>query len=308
MKKFILSLGTLASAVAPIAAVVACGTDSETGLPTLTAEESTELVRSISNALGIWAAIPDNSFQIKVTKFSITEVEFTLEKLTTGNIAIPNLVKSGTALSFSKGETLKFHLEFNANKDGLTTKTFTLSNSTDENKNGEYVPETTTLDIDGVWRMAKSIFKNLDGINETITLTNTHKNIIINKLGTSAISAEVVFRDYTNRNQAWNDLPYPATWDHVSLAKLIAKTNHAKATFDFTLELTSGSGQLRIFGETENLTLATGGKATIHLVGTMGTSGYKLTTRTSTMSNKTITLNEAGSKKLARALYSAALY
>ena len=312
MKKFILGLGTVASAVAPIAAVVACGTDSN-GLPTLTAEESTTLINAFATELGF--TLPSgvkDAFQIKVTKVSETGVEFTLERnakssLTTAPLAFTNLVKSTTALELAIGEALKFNLEFNADKTGLKTKTFTLSNAKTTAKNGEYTAKTSSALTDTkILNILKAFVKRFIGVNETITLTDANKTTVINTLGTSAISAEVIFRDNTGSTDAPNASPLPATWNHLSSARLISKTNNAKATFEFTFELTLGSGEIKVFGETETLVAASGGKVTIHLIGTMGTSGYTLTTKTATFNSKTVTLNEAGSKKLAAALYSVA--
>ena len=303
MKKFILGLGTLASTIAPVAAVVACGTDSN-GLPTLTAEESTMLVKTFAEELGITGKLTGatDEFQIKFNSASETGVEFTLERNakstfhTGATIHFSNLENSGTALELAIGEVLKFNLALNAAKNDLTTKTFTLSGSKTVAKNGVYLPA-AALDSTKLVSLIKKVIRKAVGINETITLTTANKATVISTLQSSAISAEVIFKDDIRKVSGTN----PAAWTNLSVATLKSKVSLSGA-FDFTFDLTTSGGQLFIFGETEQLTVVTGGKSTIHLVGVIGTAGYTLTTKTATVGTKTITLNDAGAKKLAMAL------
>ena len=315
MKKFILGLGTVASAVAPIAAVVACGTDSN-GLPTLTAEESTTLVKTFATELGITGnlASATDEFQIKFNSVSENGVEFTLERnakstFSTGaTINFGNLEKSGSALALAVGEVLKLNLVFNTAKDDLATKAFTLSGSKTATKNGVYTPN-GSLDKTNLLSLIKKVLKKAIGLNETFVLNSSALGEVKTHMGTVANSAAAVFGDGAGDITA-------ASFTNVSSAKLIAKTNNAKGTFDFTFELTAASGGFVVNLEGEKfLTVSSGKKATVHLTGAIVLSGtgtsttmtYKVATNEVTVETDSTAqkgkLASTGAETLAKGLY-----
>ena len=305
MKKFILGLGTVASTVAPVAAVVACGIDSETGNPILSAEESTELVKAFGLLLGIdTTSIKAGSLQIKFTNATTTGIEFTLERTsadTASSIAIANLEKSGTALAFVKGEILKFNLEYNADKTGLKTKTFTLSGSSTKAKNGEYIAKTGTLSDANIITILKIVLKKALGINETITLDSTALQALKTRIGTVPDSASAIFAN------AAGIITTPS-FTNVKSATLIAKVN-LKNIFDFTFELTGNTGGFVINTKGgEFITVAEDAKVTIHLIGTVTVdkekgATYKVASNEVTLGNTKTKLASTGAQTLAEGLY-----
>ena len=307
MKKFILGLGTVASTIAPVAAVVACGTDSN-GLPTLNAVESTKIVTKFASVLGITMPSQNDAFQIKFTKLNKDGMTFTLETTssdTASSITIANLEKSGGALEIVKDETLEFNFGFNSDMTDIASQKFTLSGSKTTAKNGVYTAKTGTLQSRNLLPVIKEILDEFNGYKVT-NLTSVQLSTVISTLSKQATSAEAIFSDDdTMQVQATGD--YSAYLSHAT-AKLISKVEKT-GKFDFKFEVTATSGHFVIVtGATAKdfKYVYKGDKAIIHLVGALGTDGrYTLTTnesKVSTSMNDNFALNEKGAKLLASAL------
>ena len=307
MKKFILGLGTLASAVAPVAAVVACGTDSN-GLPTLSAKESTTIFRSFASVLGVTMPSQNDAFQIKFSKLDKDGIQFTIErtdKTSSSPIAIANLEKTaGTALAWAAEETLNVNLVFNAGHTALSTKEFKLSGSKTTAKNGAYTAKAGTLADADLITVIKQIIAQVLGIDKTIaSLSAPQLTQVTGALTSTTASAEVIFADAP---MSTTGSSFSSSLANAS-AKLVAHVT-PDGKFDFTFELTAKSGGFIVMSESrgEWLDVASTKKATIHLVGAMAESGFTLTTKEATSESKKVTLNAVGAKKLAMILYSIA--
>ena len=309
MKKFILGLGTLASTVAPIAAVVACGVDSN-GLPVLTAEESTEVVGMFSGALGITLPTEADAFQIKFDKLDNGGIGLTLEKnpkYTVAPIAFTKLEKAATALSLAFGEMLKINLEFNEAKTGIKTKEFTVSGSKTATKNGVYSLKATT-DQD-LMKLVKDVAAKFLGKNDSLDLSAAELTKLIAQLSYKANSAEAIFGDAPGETNPSSRSGTNASFTNVKSAKLIAKTKPNGSIlkgekFDYKFELVSNASGIVVNGEkasaNEFLHLTKEDEVVvIHLVGTVDTrNDVNLTTRTAMFGSKTIDLLEESCKQL----------
>ena len=310
MKKFILGLGTLASTVAPIAAVVACGTNAD-GSITLNKEETQMALSMVKDVLGldssfINAAVKDE-FELTVNSVSEVGVDLSLTRshkgtaVTSGTIPFTKLV-IGTAsaqLDMATGETLHVQLTLNAGKDAIATTMMSLSGSKTADKNTVVKFKATNAPTATV---LKDLFKKLNdaikGETKTVKLTDTHLGAIESALGTNATSAESIFG---GKDAALASID--ATKSSLAMTMKFDK-------FDATLTLvTKATAVLRVFGtvgSTDAHADANAGKTTtVHLMGTLDMSNghvTNLTMKEANVDGTTITLNETGTKTLVTAL------
>ena len=314
MKKFILGLGTLASTVAPVATVVACGVDSETGLPTFTDEEQEKISSRIVKALGMLDTTK-GLFKFAITKFdkATGQIGMTLTRTNVSGNALFGAIlnnSSGTSLTMLEGEELNISLAIDvANNMKITETTFILKNSKIESKNIEYSTSLTEQNI-------KTIFFSLTELLIPIksSLTLTREKALKALPVYSNVSAQSFFGVPTVSSEIGHTQDRP-----VNGAKFNYSLSMEKKTFDFTFELQNNPVYIALYGEDgnriSNEDTTTVSTITFHFIGTftLKTSStpahYTFTKREGTISqtgkqDQKVTLNETGSSEMTNNLMS----
>ena len=305
MKKFILGLGTLASTVAPIAAVVACGTNAD-GSTVLDAEETQLVLSQVKNILGLDDSFVSEAlsgeFSITVNSMNESGIDVSITRshkgaaVTDATIQLSALtIDSDHPLEIATGETLHVQLTLNAGKDAIATTKMSLSGSKTTAKNAivqflaSHIPNVADL---------KETFKNLASSlkdqKNAIKLTDANVATIEHDLGTQATSAEAIFDGKT------------ATLSSIDVSKSTLLANLKMGKVDLKLTLVTQAGRiLRVFGESEFADATEGKTTVIHLVGAVDMTKATITslsTKEATVNGTKITLNDAGAKALTKSL------
>ena len=300
MKKILLGLGTLVSKIAPVAAVVACGTNKD-GSISLTQEESSLALELAQPILGISdtdLAFKDE-FTININSLSESGIDLSITRthkgsnVTAGAIQLSNIgSSSSTPISMAPGEKLNIQLTLNAAKDAIATTKISLSGSKTVDKNGilvfigEKTPSVNLLK-DTIQRMVK-FFK---GQSKTIKLTHDQLLLINNSMGVSTVSAESIFG---------------GTLDSAKPTETLLTGETKGQKFDLNFKIVAESS-ISISDKDGNIESVTSGKTIdVHLAGII-TNAFnhsvgKLTTHTASYNGKTIELDETGSKTLGNKL------
>ena len=292
MKKTLLSLGTIVSAVAPVAGVIACGSTSAS-LYTMSKYEVKELSKEIFKLLGESNPVNENDIiSIKSVDDTNRKYVFNITRsgqLSPTSLTLSNLTKTGAALTLTNNsEVLKVTVVFNEDwtLNVIDTK-FELLGST-ETKNGEYSLADPEITMDKIFLNISKyaglpFYKHKTLSDGTPIQVNT----------TSTVAKEKIFSSWTQLNDV----------------KLDGDLNFKNKTFDINFNFVSFSNTLIVTGDSEALPLTSGTKSTIHLVGaftydeTNATNPYSITAISVFSANKSakvIKLDETASKDLAK--------
>ena len=318
MKKFILGLGTVASAIAPVAAVVACGDGSgnnsgggteeiipnHLGPSGLSAVETNNIIKKFKDVLGVQLShLSDDKdeFKIKFSSLNAKKIAFeiTLNENLTNAINFANLALNGTPLQMAVGETLSITLEVGEDGISFSTKNIALSNSTDTTKNGAYSLTTSITDQQIIGFIKDTVLEV--GINSDIKLASSDVQTISNKLKTMADSKEAIFGGDTKTLDLNTE----------GILKAVITPNK---TFDFKLKLTTPENGLLLTGVDDidrakhQINSQKGEKIEIHLHGVMSNSGVPtLSIKRATSNSVAMRIHTQGAIELAKILFDIAI-
>ena len=303
MKKFILGLGTLASAVAPVAAVVACGVTKD-GLPILTEAEQEKVSAGIAKALGM-TNTTKGLFKFAFTNYDAktNQLEMTLTRTdVSGATVFSKLSKSGTNLTMVSGESLEISFGVDpADNLKLTGPKFVLKDSKTTTKNGLYTSTLTGIDVKTMLLTFVEMFMPL---KSSFTLTGGKVNDVLPLISNS--SAQSFF--YADAHNVGGKQSFGA-----DAGKFTYQISMEKKTFDLKVDI-STTGQRGVYGEDGNVIVNSGSittKSTIsfHFTGTFtlqdgsNPATYTFTKKEATIietghDDKTVTLNGTGSSEM----------
>lgn len=277
MKKILLSLGTMASVVAPIAAVVACS--EEGALIVINEKTQLEVNHFILKHLGVQAANLDYA-NVALNTIKIGEkYTLTITKSDSADapVEIPfNFVhptgQSSTDLILANGETFSIDINLDESRQIIvSTSKIQLSGSTTDSKNGIYEIETIKLtDLLNKLDAIKPQLDSVRGLDVSSTKIYTDgfliRSFLARFLDEAGDKSDTFISDLTS----------------IQKIKISSRINFSreKQSFSFEIEILNGPSKLLTFidKDKKNHTLATGHKMILELEGTYSGVDRFLTT------------------------------